>query len=133
MDGLIVCGTYPRSKVTGSGADCPVCHAKGSVDLLQSYQRCCICFLPLCIVGGKHEYASCEYCGSRMPAATARRQMAAQRLAAADAAGAAASGGYGSGAHGRPPTALLAGSPAPMPAGYAYSAAPAAGKPVAPR
>lgn len=66
---FLVCGTYNRSKRTDTNIyDCPVCKSKSSVVTEENYQRCCFCFLPLCIVGGKNNLARCLRCGSTMPA-----------------------------------------------------------------
>lgn len=42
--------------------------------LLGAVRRCCLCFIPLCKVGGDALFSKCERCGSRMPAHAATRQ-----------------------------------------------------------
>jgi len=67
---FLVCGTYDRSKRLDPNNmyTCPVCKTKNSVIVEQNYQRCCFCFIPLCVVGPKKSLSRCTVCGSVMPA-----------------------------------------------------------------
>ena len=42
----------------------------GTLELERYYSRACLCFLPLCVVGGASYTAVCRNCGSHMPAST---------------------------------------------------------------
>lgn len=63
----VVCGTQGHSKIQSYGHSCPVCHTN-NVSIIRGYQRCCLCFIPLCKVGGESVYGRCNSCGSTLPA-----------------------------------------------------------------
>jgi hypothetical protein len=68
---ILICGTTPRTKILGAGANCPVCRGCGTTHAVEQSQRYCFFWIPLCRVGSTSQYAQCERCGSRMPAAVA--------------------------------------------------------------
>jgi hypothetical protein len=94
----LVCGTYPRSTVQAIGARCPVCRATNAVDVVTHYQRCCLCFIPLCKVGGQSTRAQCERCGASMPVSVTLSVVAG---AAVGGGGGSSGGGGGGGGGGR--------------------------------
>ena len=63
----IVCGTTGRSQTVGFNGSCPVCNGRGTVTLIDRYQRFCFCFVPLCKVGGDSVRGECTRCGSILP------------------------------------------------------------------
>lgn len=64
----IVCGTTGRSQTVGLNGSCPVCNGRGTVSLVDRYQRFCFCFVPLCKVGVDSVRGECKRCGSILPA-----------------------------------------------------------------
>lgn len=68
---ILICGTKGYSKpVQRYRGKCPVCRAQNTVTLVESYQRYCFCWIPMCKMGGRQQYCTCQMCGSKMPAAS---------------------------------------------------------------
>jgi hypothetical protein len=63
---FIVCGTRGGSKSRQTSVVCPVCTRSTLVEV-ERWERCCICFIPLCKVGGTSRSARCGFCGSVLP------------------------------------------------------------------
>jgi hypothetical protein len=63
----IVCGTTSKTKLVDKNPHaCPVCKSGNSVAVVQSQERCCVCWIPLCKVGKGAPVATCSVCGSVM-------------------------------------------------------------------